>query len=125
VRVADKEQDRLARLDSLITVSAMAGIVRSAQLSDVAQIIIGYRWLFEPPASQPPQGGSKRAAAALRRAISAESAVVLIVEVDGEFAGFATGYDAIGSVRFGLGVGVEDLAVHPAHRSRGIGQAAP
>jgi hypothetical protein len=68
----------------------MAGIVRSAQLSDVTQIIIGYRWLssLRPPSQH--GGVPSVPPLQLLRAISAESAVVLIVEVDGEFAGFAT-----------------------------------
>src|SRR5437588_467119 len=44
-------------------------ITRRAQPSDVDQIISGYEWLFEPPASQPVQWNPERATAALRRAI--------------------------------------------------------
>ena len=97
-------------------------IVRAAQLTDVDQTIRAYEWLFEPPGLPPPKWHPERAAAALRRAISSDSAVVLIATVDGGLIGFCTAYDDIDSVRFGRGVWVEDLAVHPAHRSQGIGK---
>jgi GNAT superfamily N-acetyltransferase len=100
----------------------MAGAVRSAQLADVEQIIEAYQWLFEPPGSPPPRWDPDRAAAALRRVISSDSAVVLVAEVDGVLVGFCTAYDDVDSVRFGRGVWVEDLAVHPVHRRRGFGK---
>jgi GNAT superfamily N-acetyltransferase len=85
-------------------------------------IIVGYEWLFEPPASRPPQWSPERAAAALRRAITSDAAVVLIATVDDQLVGLCTAYDDIESVGFGRRVWVEDLAVHPDQRSRGIGK---
>lgn len=85
----------------------------------MAQVIRGYEWLFEPPASPPPRWEPERGAAAFRRAISSDSAVVLVALVDGGLIGLCPAYDDIESVRFGRGVWVEDLAVHPAQRSRG------
>lgn len=96
--------------------------VRMGQLADVALIICGYEWLFEPPGSVPPNWDPDRATAALRRAIRSDSAVVFIATADDELLGFCTAYEDIESVRFGQGVWIEDLAVHPAHRSRGIGK---
>jgi GNAT superfamily N-acetyltransferase len=97
-------------------------IVRPARLADVEQIIQGYEWLFEPPASTPPQWDPERAAGALRRAISSDSAVVFIATLEGQVVGLCTAYDDIESVRFGQRVWVEDLAVHPDCRSRRIGK---
>jgi GNAT superfamily N-acetyltransferase len=42
---------------------------------------------------------------------------------DAGVTGFATAYLDMHSVRYGLRCWIEDLAVHPAHRSRGIGKA--
>ena len=97
-------------------------VVRTGQLANVEQIISGYEWLFEPPGSRPPQREPEVAAAALRRTISSDCAVVLTACIDGELVGFCTAYDDIQSVRFGRRAWVGDLAVHPAHRSRGTGK---
>jgi hypothetical protein len=78
---------------SLIELAPMQNaIVRAAQLADVEQIIQGYEWLFEAPASTPPQWDPERAAAALRRAISSDSAVVFIATLDGQVVGLCTAY---------------------------------
>jgi GNAT superfamily N-acetyltransferase len=103
--------------------NAMAAmVVRAARLADVTKIVAGYEWLFAPPGSRPPDWNPDRAAVALGRAIDSESAVVLIAMIDDELGGLCTAYDDIESVRFGRRVWVEDLAVSPDHRSRGVGK---
>ena len=97
-------------------------MVRAADPADVDQIIPMYEWLFAPPGSRPPQWDPERAAARLLRAISSQSAVVLLASVDRAFVGLCTAYEDIESVRFGRRVWVEDLAVHPGQRSRGVGK---
>jgi GNAT superfamily N-acetyltransferase len=47
---------------------------------------------------------------------------VLVATQDGELVGLCTAYDELESVRYGRRVWVEDLAVHPEHRSLGIGK---
>ena len=59
----------------------------------------------------------------LRAAIDSPGVEVLVADVDGAIAGFCTVYDDIDSVRFGRRAWIEDLAVDPAQRSRGIGKA--
>ena len=98
--------------------------VRAARPEDVDAIVPLYEWLFAPPASEPPAWDERRAAVALREAIGSHDAVVLIAEnADGEPIGICTGYQDLHSVRFGYRAWVEDLAVHPGHRSRGVGKA--
>jgi GNAT superfamily N-acetyltransferase len=99
-----------------------AAVVRAAELTDVDEITPMYEWLFAPPGVRPPRWDARRAHAALTRAVSSESAVVLVATLAGGFVGLCTGYDDIESVRFGRRVWVEDLAVHPEHRSRGVGK---
>jgi GNAT superfamily N-acetyltransferase len=107
----------------VIEVDAMAiATIRAAEHADVGRITPMYEWLFEPPGSRPPRWDPQRAAAALDRAVSSESAVVLIAVVRDHFVGLCTAYDDIESVRFGRRVWVEDLMVHPDYRSRGIGK---
>jgi GNAT superfamily N-acetyltransferase len=48
--------------------------------------------------------------------------VVLITVLEDGLVGLCTAYDELESVRFGRRVWVEDLAVHPNHRSCGIGK---
>jgi len=81
-----------------------------------------YEWLFAPPGSPVPDWDPERAAAALRHAVSSDSAVVLIAVLEDRFVGLCTAYDELESVRFSRRVWVEDLAVDPEHRSRGIGK---
>jgi GNAT superfamily N-acetyltransferase len=99
-----------------------AAVVRAAALADIDEITSMYEWLFAPPGSRPSQWDPRSAAAALHRAISSESAIVLVATIDGQSVGLCTAYDDIESVRFGRRVWVEDLAVHPDHRSLGIGK---
>lgn len=96
--------------------------VRKAELDDVPRVIAGYEWLFEPPGSKPHTWDPERAAEALRRAINSDAAVVLIAMSRGDAVGICTAYEDLESVRFGRRVWVEDLAVHPEVRSRGVGR---
>lgn len=83
-----------------------------------------YEWLFAPPGSKPAAWDPKRAAVALRQAIESHDACVLLAESEGgELIGFITGYQDLHSVRYGYRAWVEDLAVHPGQRSRGVGKA--
>lgn len=47
---------------------------------------------------------------------------MLVAIADGDPAGFCTAYLDLHSVRFGYRVWVEDLAVDPARRGRGLGR---
>jgi GNAT superfamily N-acetyltransferase len=96
-------------------------IIRAAGPDDTDQVVRAYEWLFTPPGSRPPQWDARRAAAALVRLVASDSTMVLVARLDDEIVGFCTAYDDIESVRFGRRVWVEDLAVHPDQRSRGIG----
>ena len=83
-----------------------------------------YEWLFAPPGSKPASWDERRAAVALREAIDSHDAVVLVAEAEGgALVGFLTGYQDLHSVRFGYRAWIEDFAVHPERRSRGIGKA--
>ena len=101
----------------------MGWIVRAADVPDAERIIPLYEWLFAPPGHRPPGWDERRAAVALRQAIESHDAAVIVAEDDtGELVGLCTAYQDIHSVRFGHRVWVEDLAVHPDRRSRGIGK---
>ena len=98
--------------------------VRAATHADTDALISAYEWLFAPPGSVPPLWDERRAAIALRQAMDSHDAAVLIAaDGAGAIVGFVTGYLDIHSVRFGYRCWVEDLAVDPERRSRGIGKA--
>jgi GNAT superfamily N-acetyltransferase len=96
--------------------------VRPARAEEVEAVIPLYEWLFAPPGRRPRSWDECRAAVALRQAIDSHDAVVLVAEEDGRLVGFLTGYQDLHSVRFGYRAWVEDFAVDPARRSRGIGK---
>jgi GNAT superfamily N-acetyltransferase len=100
----------------------MTAVVRAAELTDVARIPPLYEWLFAPPGTRPPDWDPRRAAERIERAVASDRAVVLVAALDGELVGLCTAYDELESVRYGRRVWVEDLAVHPEHRSLGIGK---
>ncbi|HYH62738.1 MAG TPA: GNAT family N-acetyltransferase [Solirubrobacterales bacterium] len=96
--------------------------IRAAEPSDIEELIAAYSWLFAPPGAEPPTWDERRAAVALRQAMESHDAAVLIATGEGgRIIGFVTGYLDIHSVRFGYRCWVEDLAVDPELRSRGVG----
>jgi GNAT superfamily N-acetyltransferase len=97
--------------------------VRPALPAEVERVLGMYEWLFAPPGSLPPGWDPERARTALAEAIEGERSEVLVAEHRSELLGFATAYLDLNSVRYGLRCWVEDLAVSPSHRSRGVGRA--
>jgi GNAT superfamily N-acetyltransferase len=98
-------------------------VTRPAVAADIPALVAAYEWLFAPPGITPPRWDPERAAEALARAIASDRCEVLVAEADGAIAGFCTAYLDLESVRFGPRAWVEDLAVDPSHRSRGLGKA--
>lgn len=92
-----------------------------ARTDELEAVLDMYEWLFEPPGTRPPSWDRDRAAGALLDAIDSENAEVLVAEWGGELVGLCTAYLELNSVRFGQRCWVEDLAVDPEHRSRGVG----
>jgi GNAT superfamily N-acetyltransferase len=89
---------------------------------DVDAVIPAYEWLFAPPGSRPARWDQVRAGDALRAAIASRDAEVLVARSGDDLVGVCTVYLDIESVRFGRRAWVEDLAVDPGRRSRGIGK---
>lgn len=101
----------------------MTAAIRAARPGEEETLLALYEWLFAPPGSVPPGWDPERATAALQEAIAFEQAAVLVAEQGGRPVGLCTAYLDLNSVRFGRRCWVEDLAVAPEHRSRGIGAA--
>jgi GNAT superfamily N-acetyltransferase len=98
-------------------------VIRAARADEAAGLVATYDWLFAPPGVQPPQWDPARAQERLRALIGGERSEVLVADAGGEVVGICTVALDIESVRFGQRAWVEDLAVHPDHRSAGHGKA--
>jgi GNAT superfamily N-acetyltransferase len=96
-------------------------LIRPAEADEVGELVRAYDWLFAPPGSTPVTWNATAAADRLRAAIASDDADVLVADEDGTIIGVCSIYDDIDSVRFGHRVWIEDLAVDPEWRSRGIG----
>ena len=97
--------------------------VRYALPADAPAIVAAYDWLFAPPGVSPQDWSQAVAVGRLEAAMADDRAAVLVADDEDTIVGFATVYLDIVSVRFGQRAWVEDLAVAPNHRSRGIGRA--
>lgn len=95
---------------------------RAVEPADAHHIVLGYEWLFEPPGIRPADWDEDVAEDRLARIASSSTAGVLAAEAGREVVGFCTIYLDIESVRFGRRAWVEDLAVRPDFRSRGVGK---
>lgn len=95
--------------------------VRTAEPRDVAGLLDAYEWLFAAPGTRPDDWDVQAAGARLLEVMTIEQCTVLVAERGQDLVGFCTAYLDIISVRFGRRCWLEDLAVHPAHRSTGIG----
>jgi GNAT superfamily N-acetyltransferase len=98
-------------------------VIREAGSDEVPALVAAYGWLFAPPGAHPPAWDPERAAERLRALIESHDGCALIAEGDGAVVGICTVSLDLESVRFGLRAWVEDLAVHPDHRSAGHGKA--
>jgi GNAT superfamily N-acetyltransferase len=98
-------------------------VIRPARPDDTSALVRAYDWLFAPPGIRPAAWDTGRARDRLSRLIAASGASVLVAESDGEVVGIISVYLDVESVRFGQRAWVEDLAVHPDHRSAGHGKA--
>ena len=98
--------------------------IRPARVEEAESVLACYEWLFAPPGSRPASWNPAWARVALIDAIDSDSAAVLVAAgPDNRIVGICTAYLDILSVRFGLRCWIEDLAVDPELRSRGIGSA--
>lgn len=102
----------------------MTRSVRTARPDEAPALLGAYEWLFAAPGRRPASWDPVRAQAALADAAGGPGSAVLVAQAQGGApVGLCTVYLDIHSVRFGVRAWVEDLAVHPNHRSQGTGKA--
>ena len=97
-------------------------MIREARPGEAAAVAAGYEWLFAPPGIRPDGWEAARASTRLDRLVDASDATMFVADRGGEVVGICSVYLDLESVRFGRRAWVEDLAVHPDHRSAGHGK---
>ena len=97
--------------------------VRPARLGEEQRVLAMYEWLFEPPGVRPDGFREDVALVAIAEAITLREAEILVATLRDRHVGLCSIYLDLNSVRFGRRAWVEDLAVDPEYRSRGVGRA--
>ncbi|MEU4526921.1 GNAT family N-acetyltransferase [Micromonospora ureilytica] len=96
--------------------------VRRFQRGAEAQFVMGLEWLFAPPGRRPVDWDRDRAVERTAQLLAHEDVALFEARSDDDqLVGVASVYVDILSVRFGRRASIEDLAVHPDWRSRGVG----
>lgn len=97
--------------------------IRRAEPGEEEQVLAMYEWLFAAPGTKPPAWDPDQALPRLGEAIRSARSVILVADHDGTLIAFCTAYLELNSVRFGQRCWIEDFAVDPRQRSKGIGSA--
>ena len=100
----------------------MAWAIRQAAPGEEDAVLATYDWLFAPPGSTPPDWSTENARPRLTAALDSADAAILVAEEGGTLVGLCSAYIDLESVRYGRRCWIEDLAVDPGQRSRGIGK---
>jgi GNAT superfamily N-acetyltransferase len=96
--------------------------IRQFQRGAEAEFVAGLEWLFDPPGGRPPDWDRDRAVERTAQVLAdADVALFEARSRQDQLVGVASVYLDILSVRFGRRASIEDLAVHPDWRSRGVG----
>ncbi|MGC4810310.1 GNAT family N-acetyltransferase [Micromonospora sp. DT228] len=98
--------------------------VRRLRRGAEAEFVSGLEWLFAPPGRRPADWDRDRAVERTARVLDHEDAALFAARSqEDQVVGVASVYLDILSVRFGRRASIEDLAVHPEWRSRGVGSS--
>lgn len=100
-----------------------APTIRRIELSDVPAVVDGCEWLFASPGSRPQLWDAEAAARRLRDLCIAEGATAFVALQNETVIGFCTVYLDLVSIRVGQRAWMNELAVDPNHRSRGVGRS--
>ncbi|MET8094472.1 GNAT family N-acetyltransferase [Micromonospora sp. NPDC005220] len=96
--------------------------VRRFQRGAEAEFVMGLEWLFAPPGSRPVDWDHDRAVERTAQVLAHGNVALFEARSqENQLVGVASVYLDILSVRFGRRASIEDLAVHPGWRSRGVG----
>ena len=97
--------------------------IRRIGLDDVPSVVAACEWLFVSPGSRPQSWDPDAAAGRLRALCTRTDATALVACLGETITGFCTVYLDLESIRIGQRAWMNELAVDPIHRSRGIGRS--
>jgi GNAT superfamily N-acetyltransferase len=98
--------------------------VRQSQRGAETQFVTGLEWLFDPPGSRPSNWDRNLAVERTAQVLALENVALFEARShQDQLVGVASVYLDILSIRFGRRASIEDLAVHPEWRSRGVGSS--
>jgi GNAT superfamily N-acetyltransferase len=97
-------------------------LVRPIAVEDVDAVVAACTWLFAAPASVPDLWDPAAARERLVRLCDGTRSTAFVADLDGDIVGFCTVYLDLDSLRFGQRAWLNDMAVEPRHRSRGVGR---
>lgn len=97
-------------------------MIREMTTADVGAVVKSCEWLFEPPASVPPLWDPTAAAERLQGLCGSPTGACFVVDIHKMVVGFCTVYLDLMSIRLGQRAWLNELAVHPDHRSQGLGK---
>ncbi|MEU7802826.1 GNAT family N-acetyltransferase [Micromonospora arborensis] len=98
--------------------------VRRFQRGAEVEFVMGLEWLFAPPGRRPEDWDRDRAVERTAQLLAHEDVALFEARSqENQLVGVASVYVDILSVRFGRRASIEDLAVHPDWRSRGVGSS--
>jgi GNAT superfamily N-acetyltransferase len=109
--------------DASAIILPMGLAIRTAKAGEEEQVLAMYEWLFAPPGSRPRPWDPNKARQRLSETIRSPRGAILVAEGHGALIAFCTAYLDLDSVRFGQRCWVEDFAVDPHQRSKGVGAA--
>jgi GNAT superfamily N-acetyltransferase len=94
--------------------------VRPATIDEAPAVVAAFEWLFGPPGVRPDDWDPEVAAVRVRATIDGPASTLLVADA---LTGFCSVHLDLVSIRYGQRAWIEDLAVHPDHRSVGLGKA--
>jgi GNAT superfamily N-acetyltransferase len=97
-------------------------LVRRMAETDIAAVVAACDWLFAAPGATPERWDPDACGARLRAMLSADDAACFVAAQEEVVVGFVTVYLDLVSTRRGQRSWINELAVDPNTRSRGIGK---
>jgi GNAT superfamily N-acetyltransferase len=96
-------------------------MIRPIEARDVPEVVAACTWLFAPPGATPPLWDPDAATARLTKLCAGPDATAFVAVLEDTIIGFSTVYLDLVSVRMGQRAWLNELAVDPMYRSRGVG----
>jgi GNAT superfamily N-acetyltransferase len=98
-----------------------APVIRLLVKEDVGAVVAACDWLFEPPGAVSDLWDPAAAEQRLLELCTTERSTAFVAHLDSRLIGFCTVYLDLNSLRYGQRASLNEIAVDPRYRSRGLG----